>query len=82
MSLLLLVCRVLDNGFLSINDMLLELMGQHACNHGKSHTLILPCLNINYWHSQAQTVHLLLPSIGVHLKHLAILFQMSVTCVF
>lgn len=34
-NLLLLVCRVLDDSFLSIDHMLLELMGQHACNHGK-----------------------------------------------
>lgn len=37
MNLLLLVCWILDDGFLSIDDMLLELMGQHACNHGNSH---------------------------------------------
>lgn len=78
----MLVCRVLDDGFLSIDDMLLELMGQHACENGKSQTTIQPCSNINCYRSQAQTVRVLLPSIGEHLKDLAILFQASVTCVF
>lgn len=82
MKLLLLVCWILDDGFLSIDDMLLELMGQHACNHGNSHTFIPHCLNINYWHAEVHTVQMPSPSIGAHLKDFAILFQASVTCVF
>lgn len=79
---LLLVRWVLDDSFLSINHVLFELMGQHACTH---------CRNklsqaVKSWLVNATELEVTKcshsPSIGVHLNDFAILFQASVTCVF
>lgn len=79
---LLLVRWVLDDSFLSINHMLFELMGQHACTHRRNKlSQAVKSWLVNVTEPEVtKCSHS--PSMGVHLNDFAILFQASVTCVF